>query len=71
MIIVGIDAISGPDGNALLGKVQQLADKLRGNNRKSCLYVEFVIIFQHFRRDCCGEYITSFDRSCNSNGFRL
>uniref|UniRef100_A0AC34RNE3 Uncharacterized protein n=1 Tax=Panagrolaimus sp. JU765 TaxID=591449 RepID=A0AC34RNE3_9BILA len=33
MIIVGVDAVKGPQGSALLGKVQQLADKLRNNNK--------------------------------------
>uniref|UniRef100_A0AC35FZD4 NADH-ubiquinone oxidoreductase 75 kDa subunit, mitochondrial n=1 Tax=Panagrolaimus sp. PS1159 TaxID=55785 RepID=A0AC35FZD4_9BILA len=32
MIIVGVDALKGPDGNALLGKIQKLADKLRGQS---------------------------------------
>uniref|UniRef100_A0AC34EZQ5 NADH-ubiquinone oxidoreductase 75 kDa subunit, mitochondrial n=1 Tax=Panagrolaimus sp. ES5 TaxID=591445 RepID=A0AC34EZQ5_9BILA len=32
MIIVGVDALKGPDGNAVLGKVQKLADKLRGQS---------------------------------------
>lgn len=34
MIIVGVDALKGPDGNALLGKIQKLADKLRGQSGK-------------------------------------
>jgi NADH dehydrogenase (ubiquinone) Fe-S protein 1 len=32
MIIVGVDALKGPDGNAILGKAQRLADKLRSQN---------------------------------------
>ena len=34
MILVGVDALKGPEGSALLGKLQQLADKLRGQSGK-------------------------------------
>jgi len=33
LIVVGIDAVKGPDGGAVLGKVQQLAEKLRANKK--------------------------------------
>ena len=35
LIVVGIDAVKGPDGGAVLGKVQQLAEKLRANKSRN------------------------------------